>query len=210
MKVKICGITNIEDSLLCSELGADAIGFIFYRNSKRYVSVEKTFKICRQLPPFLSKVGVFVNESADKINRITNLLNLDYVQFHGDESAEFCDKINSKIIKAFRINDDFDFRVVENYKNHNILLDTYSSIDYGGTGQSFDWNLIPEELKGKIILSGGISSENITKVYNNIKPSAVDLSSSVEFSPGKKDGYKLKEFFNKLNRVRYNASSIKS
>lgn len=198
MKIKICGITNLEDALLCESLGADAIGFIFYSKSKRYVTPESAKNIVKQLSAFTIKVGVFVNETPEIINRISKMAGLNLVQLHGDESPQLVEEINLPVIKSFRIDDRFDFEVLNNYQNCYYLLDTFSESDYGGTGKTFDWKLIPDRLKSKIILSGGISSSNVQKLKQEINPYAIDVSSSLEEYPGKKSENKVKEFFNNL------------
>lgn len=199
MKVKICGITNLEDALLCESLGADALGFIFYKKSKRFVEPKVVGKIISELSPFTVKVGVFVNEDTNVINKIAVSSGLNVVQLQGDEKPEIISKINFPAIKSFRINDGFDFSTLKKFEKASYLFDTYSEKEYGGTGKTFNWKLIPNELRGKIILSGGISVNNIEEIYNDIKPAAIDLSSSVESEPGKKDREKVKVFFNKIN-----------
>lgn len=201
MKVKICGITNLEDALLCEVLGANALGFIFYEQSKRYVTPETVGYIIKQIGAFTLKVGVFVNEQPEKINSIAKTTGLNIVQLHGDETPQMVSQINLPVIKAFRVNQQYNFEILNNYKNCYYLLDTFSKSEYGGTGKTFDWNLIPLELRNKIILSGGISSDNIQNIKNEINPYAVDLSSSLEEYPGKKNKEKLKEFFNKIKNI---------
>lgn len=201
MKVKICGITNLEDALMCENLGAHALGFILYEKSKRYVTPKSAKKIIDSLSPFTLKVGVFVNEESDVINRISKDIKLNAVQLHGDESPEIADKIEFPVIKSFRINDEFDFSKINNFPNASILLDAFSQNGFGGTGKKFNWNLIPQNIKNKIILSGGISSENIKEAYEKINPAAIDLSSSLEKMPGKKDKIKVTEFFKIFNNL---------
>lgn len=198
MKVKICGITNLEDALLCEKLGADTLGFIFYDKSKRHIQPNSAQDIIKMLSPFTLKVGVFVNEIPENINLISKLAGLNIVQLHGDETPKQISEINLPTIKAFRVNDDFDFNILNDFKNCYFLFDTYSISENGGTGKSFNWNIIPKHLKGKIILSGGISSANIQKIITEVNPYAVDVSSSVEEYAGKKSEIKLKEFFNIL------------
>ena len=198
MKVKICGITNIEDAVLSENLGADALGFIFYEKSKRYISPKTANDIIKHLSPFTLKVGVFVNENSDKINAESKTAGINIVQLHGDEKPELIAEINLPVIKAFRINDEFDFKILEEYKNCYFLFDTYSSMQYGGTGKTFNWDIIPKRFADKIILSGGISISNIKRIIDEVNPYAVDLSSSVEDYPGKKSELKLKQFFNIL------------
>jgi phosphoribosylanthranilate isomerase len=202
LRVKICGITNLEDALLCESLGADALGFIFYKRSKRFVAPEVVGKITSELSPFIVKVGVFVNEDTNVINEIAVNSGLNVVQLHGDEKPEIISKINFPAIKSFRINNGFDFSILKEFEKASYLFDTYSEKEYGGTGKTFNWKLIPNELRGKIILSGGISVNNIEEIYTNIQPAAIDLSSSVECEPGKKDEKKVKEFFKKINYLR--------
>jgi phosphoribosylanthranilate isomerase len=198
VKVKICGITNIEDAVLSENLGADALGFIFYKESKRYISPKKANDIIKHLSPFTLKVGVFVNENSDKINAESKIAGINIVQLHGDEKPELIAEINLPVIKAFRINDEFDFKILEEYKNCYFLFDTYSSMQFGGTGKTFNWDIIPKQITDKIILSGGISISNIKRIIDEVNPYAVDLSSSVEDYPGKKSELKLKQFFNIL------------
>jgi phosphoribosylanthranilate isomerase len=198
VKVKICGITNIEDAVLSENLGADALGFIFYEKSKRYISPKTANDIIKHLSPFTLKVGVFVNENSDKINAESKTAGINIVQLHGDEKPELIAEINLPVIKAFRINDEFDFKILEEYKNCYFLFDTYSSMQFGGTGKTFNWDIIPRNITDKIILSGGISISNIKRIIDEVNPYAVDLSSSVEEYPGKKSELKLKQFFNIL------------
>lgn len=202
MKVKICGITNIDDAIICENLGADALGFIFYAKSKRYIESKSAAKIIKKLSPFTVKVGVFVNESAKNINEIASTARLNAVQLHGDEMPEILKKIDFPVIKSFRINDNFDYSTVTKYRSVTYLLDSYSTSEYGGTGKKFDWEKIPISLRHNIILSGGVTSENIEFIFTHIKPKAVDLSSSVEIVPGKKDKNKLNEFFKKINYLK--------
>jgi phosphoribosylanthranilate isomerase len=203
MQVKICGITNINDALQCCRLGANALGFIFYKKSERYISYEKATEIIRQLPPFVVKVGVFVNPLIHEINEVVPSIGLNAVQLHGDEQPTFIEQINLPVIKGFRIKNDFDYSKLETYKNCSFLLDTYSPDNSGGTGMTFDWSMIPLKFRDKIILAGGISSENIEYIFGNVKPMAIDLSSSLESTPGEKDSYKLREFFKIVNNLRY-------
>ena len=148
------------------------------------------------------KIGVFVNESFELINEITHYTNLNAVQLHGDETQEIINLINLPVIKSFRISNDFDFLKLSNYENCNFLLDSFSDNHYGGTGKNFNWKLIPNEIKNKIILSGGISSNNIEQIMQKIKPMAIDISSSLEKAPGKKDKNKLHKFFTLFNKMR--------
>ncbi len=202
MKVKVCGITNLDDALLSEQLGSDALGFIFYNKSKRFIEPGKAKKIIEQLSPFTLKVGVFVNEVPEIVNKVAAELKLNFVQLHGDEDEAYISKIIYPIIKCFRVNEEFNFSTLQKVNTSAFLLDTFSNKEYGGTGKSFNWKLIPENLKHKIILAGGVSSKNIETIFDMINPVAVDLSSALEKEPGKKDIQKLKEFFNQINFIR--------
>lgn len=201
MRVKICGITNLEDALCCAENGADALGFIFYKGSKRFIEYEKAHAIIKQLPAFIMKVGVFVNEEICKVNEIAENTGLNVVQLHGEESPDYISKIKYPVIKSFRINKEFDFSILQNYPGCSFLLDAFSDKEYGGTGESFNWDLIPDSIRDKIILAGGISEKNIEEINQTIKPQAVDVSSSLEDYPGKKNHSKVKNFFKTLKRL---------
>lgn len=203
MKIKICGITNIEDALCAVENGTDAIGFVFFQQSKRFIHPEEAKKIISQLPPFVFSVGVFVNENPSRVNEIAKELKLNAVQLHGDENIEYINKITFPIIKAFRVDHNFNWEILNDYST-KILLDTFSLTEFGGTGNKFDWQSIPNEIRDKIILSGGIDAESLTIILNEIKPAAIDLSSSLEIEPGKKDHKKIKTFFEKLQSYRSN------
>ncbi|MBU0560548.1 MAG: phosphoribosylanthranilate isomerase [Bacteroidetes bacterium] len=202
MKVKICGITKLEDAQLCARLGADAVGFVFYPKSKRYIQPEVAKNIIIRLPFFLMKIGVFVDAEPDEINFIAKDIGLNGIQLHGNEPPDYISKIDLPVIKSFRISRVEDFQLTENYANCSILIDSFSHDEFGGTGLSFDWEIIPERMKSKIILSGGVSINNIKKIFETIKPAAVDLSSSVESEPGVKDHRKLIDFFNEFNSLK--------
>lgn len=204
MKVKICGITNIEDALLCAENGVDALGFVFYNKSKRFISFEDAKNIAEKLSSFVMKVGVFVNEDANVVNQQAEYVGLDAVQLHGDEAPEYLAGIHHPQIKAFRVGENFDWSLIDQYKNCNILLDSFSKEQYGGTGKTFEWRIIPERFRHKIILSGGITSEKLEQIFTEIKPAAIDVLSSLEKSPGKKDKKKVIEFLEVLNGLRNN------
>lgn len=202
MKIKVCGITNTEDALRAEALGADALGFIFYKKSKRYVPPAEVKRITKELSPFTMKVGVFVNESPDMINKISEETGVNTVQIHGNEQPDIISGLLLPAIKAFRVDAEFEFKQLDNYNNYSILLDAHSEKDYGGTGRTFNWEMIPNDIRGRIILAGGISIENIEFIFKKIKPAGIDLSSSLENKPGKKDKEMMKEFFNKTNHLR--------
>jgi len=191
----------MDDAKLCIDCGADALGFIFYKNSKRYIEPDKAKKIIDSLPFFVFKVGVFVNEESKKVNQIAEILKLNAVQLHGDEDLDYCEKINHPVIKAIRVDEKLNENL-ERYSNYTILLDTKDEREYGGTGKRFDWELIPEINRNKIILAGGVSEDNIDDIFYKIKPQAVDLSSSLEKETGIKDHGKVKSFFVKFNKLR--------
>ena len=202
MKVKVCGITNRSDALMCQSAGADALGFIFYKGSKRFVDPEKAAEIIHILSPFVLKVGVFVNESPEFVNGTAEEIGLNAVQLHGDESPETASQIKFPVIKSFRIKEGFNFSMLKKYGRASFLLDTHSASEYGGTGNSFSWGVIPEEIRNEIILAGGVSAANISQIIETINPAAVDLSSSLEEKPGIKDEEKVKTFFKIINNYR--------
>lgn len=202
MKVKVCGITNARDALLCEALGADMLGLIFYRKSQRFVEYEAAEEIIGKLNPETKTVGVFVNETAERVNEAAGHLGLSAVQLHGDEKPEEVSKITFPVIKSFRMKEGFDFSILDSYGNARALLDSFAGNQLGGTGKSFNWEIIPDDIKSRIILAGGVSASNIGYIYSTIRPYAVDLSSSLETEPGKKDHAKVKEFFNLLNNYR--------
>lgn len=202
MKVKICGISRLEDALYAANLGADAIGFILYPKSKRYIKPDDVKNIIKKLPPFIIKVGVFVNENYEYVNKVATDTGLNLVQLHGDETPEYLSKIMCPVIKAFRISNSFKFNYIERYKDCYYLLDAYDSGSYGGTGKRFKWDIIPENLKNKIILAGGITQEDLEFIENEISPYAIDVSSSIELEPGKKDLVKMTSFFSRLKKIR--------
>jgi phosphoribosylanthranilate isomerase len=196
-KIKICGITNLPDARLAVELGAAALGFIFYPKSPRYVPVAKAADICNALPPFVAKVGVFVDELEFEIEKALRECLLNALQFHGDEPPGFCQKFAAKSIKAIRVRDESSLRTAAEYDVDALLLDTYIDSERGGTGQTFDWSLTvkaQETLAPPVILSGGLTPANVQEAIRKVRPYAVDVSSGVEREPGKKDPEKLRRF----------------
>lgn len=195
MRVKICGITHSEDAQASVDLGADALGFVFAK-SPRQVTKEQAREIIKDLPPFITPVGVFVDEQVDKIKEICNFCNIGTVQLHGSEDPSYVNGLMEyKIIKAFRIKDEGDLRPLAIYKAHAFLLDSYVKDAVGGTGVAFRWELARQAYKyGTIILSGGLTPENVKEAIHIVKPYAVDVSSGVESSPGKKDKQLIKRF----------------
>ena len=195
VKVKVCGTTRLKDALLAVECGADAIGFIFYKKSPRAVTVTTAKAICAKLPPFVNRVGVFVNETAEKINRIAERCGLDAVQLHGDESPALCKKIKCRVIKAVRVKDAASLKSLSRYEVDGFLLDTYKEDQWGGTGKVFDWELATRANKyGPVIIAGGLNPRNVKAAIQKVQPYGVDVSSGVEQAPGKKDPKKVKSF----------------
>ncbi len=199
-KVKICGITNLEDALLSEKFGADALGFNFYPKSPRYILPEKAREIIEQLPPEILKVGVFVNESLEKTIEIAVTAKLDAIQLHGEETPEFAKELKAKtnleIIKAFRVSENFKPEDVLQYAVDAVLLDAYSRHEHGGTGETFDWEIAKkvQAIFPKMYLAGGLSVENVEEVIKNISPFAVDACSCLEKSKGRKDLIKVETF----------------
>jgi phosphoribosylanthranilate isomerase len=203
-RVKICGITRIEDALSAVELGADAIGLVFYEASPRNVSIEQAKTIVDSLPPFVSKVGLFVNESPSHIENILARVNLDILQFHGDESPEACERINIPYYKAIRVKDDTNLiQYAQLYQSAKALLvDTYTESAVGGTGMVFDWKLIPANISKPLILAGGLTPVNVGLAIEQVHPYAVDVSGGVELSKGIKDAKKMAAFMQVVNQYR--------
>ena len=204
MRVKICGITNNEDAHAAVEYGADALGFVFAK-SPRQITKEQARDIINNLPPFVSPVGVFVDEKADTIKEICDFCGIQTVQLHGKESPLYLNDLRGyKIIKAFRIREEDDLKPLANYSPHAFLLDSYVKGVMGGTGVSFNWEIARQAHKyGAIILSGGLTPENVREAIRVVKPYAVDVSSGVESSPGKKDKLLVKRFIaNAKERMR--------
>lgn len=203
MQIKICGITNLEDALLCASYGVNALGFIFYNKSPRYIIPSEVKNIINQLPVFVNKVGVFVNHKKDEIDDILKEVNLDYLQFHGEESNSFINQFHTKrLIKSFRIKDDYNYDILNTYTNCTFLLDTFNTESYGGTGTSFNWNSIPFNILRTSILAGGINLDNIDLLNKEYKPAAIDICSGLELNPGIKDHNKIKSFFSYFNNIR--------
>lgn len=194
IQFKICGITNLDDANVAMDSGASAIGFIFYPKSPRYIEPEKAREITQKLNGNVKTVGVFVDETAEQVNDIAEQVNLDFIQLHGDESPEDCRKIQRPVIKSFRIRDGFNLSTVNNYPVNAVLLDTYVKGTVGGTGEVFHWDDYDYGLVNKpLILAGGLTPENVTKGVQIVKPGAIDISSGVEVSPGKKDMMKIEK-----------------
>ena len=195
-RVKICGITRVEDALSAVHAGADAIGLVFYAPSPRCVSVAVAQAIVAAMPPFVSVVGLFVNATTADIKSVLTQVQLNIVQFHGDETPQQCAQINFPYYKAIRVKSDTNLlQYAIDFKDANaLLLDTYSEQAYGGTGHVFDWNLIPKNLTKPVILAGGLVPENVANAIKQVQPYAVDVSGGVELTKGVKDAAKIAAF----------------
>lgn len=198
MRVKICGITSVEDAVLASKAGADAIGLVFYEPSPRNVDIKTALEISRAAGPFVTLVGLFVNETADRIRSILNEIPLNLLQFHGDETPEFCEQFSRPYIKAIRMKPDInvDSEIAHYPKASGILLDAYKKGVPGGTGAAFDWQRVPAASSKHIILAGGLNPDNVSLAISQTKPYAVDVSGGVESKPGIKDEKKVIAFIN--------------
>lgn len=195
--VKICGITNTEDAKLAQENKVDFLGFIFYKKSPRFIQPAQAKKIISKLKPRVHAVGVFVNVSLKEVERITSYCNIDIVQLHGNESASYCRALIKKgfrVIKAVRVKNKGSLSGLDNFHAHALLFDTFDRSLFGGTGRSFNHELVRRNFSLPVIISGGIDQRNVKSVINRLKPYAVDASSSLERFPGKKDKNKLAEF----------------
>ena len=195
VRVKICGITNGADALCAVKNGADALGFIFYARSPRCIPPERAAEIVRGLPPFVTPVGVFVNEAREQIDAFLELVGLRAVQLHGDEPPEACLGYSVPVIRAFQVGEGFDGADLRDYPADAFLMDTATAGLYGGTGETFDWALAREAAsRGRIILAGGLNPDNVTEAIRKVRPYAVDCGSGVEAEPGRKDHNKLVAF----------------
>ncbi|HYG21801.1 MAG TPA: phosphoribosylanthranilate isomerase [Verrucomicrobiae bacterium] len=196
VKVKICGITSAADAFAAAEAGADAIGLMFYEKSPRYVCVSEAAAIVRNLPPFVLKVGVFVDPPEDLVFQAITECGLNVVQFHGNESPEFCVQFGVMSIKAFRVRDADSLKQLADYPTDAWLLDAFSEKSIGGTGEQFNWDLALQAKQwGRLIfLAGGLTPKNVGDAVTRVQPFAVDVSSGVESAPGVKDHVKVREF----------------
>lgn len=196
VKVKICGITSVADGLAAAEAGADMIGLMFYERSPRHISFELAAEISRALSPFIVKVGVFVNPEEDTVMRAIGDCGVSLLQFHGEETPEFCTQFGTMSMKAFRVRDAASLLALPSYPTDAYLLDAYSPDAHGGTGAKFNWDLALEaKTHGKpIFLAGGLTPENVGAAVHQVQPFGVDVSSGVESAPGRKDHAKIRAF----------------
>ena len=196
-RVKICGITRVDDALVAARAGADAIGLIFYPGSKRCISVARACEIVQALPPFVTTVALFVDPVENEVREVLERVQPDLLQFHGQEPAELCARFSRPWLKAVRVRPGVDLLqcATEYAGARALLLDSYVASQAGGTGQSFDWSLIPRSLSAPVVLSGGLTPENVHRAVRAVRPAAVDVSSGVESAPGIKDAAKISAFF---------------
>ena len=198
-RIKICGITNLEDARAAVDLGADALGFIFVPGTPRYIEPQVAERIIGDLPPFVTTVGVFADASPERISQTVRVCGLNVVQLHGSETPEYCSNVVARhavpLIRAFRVKDRHSLSSVPKYEVSAYLLDTYVKGKKGGTGETFNWELAREaKAYGKIIVAGGLTPENVAQAVQHVRPYAVDVSSGVEAEPGKKDHAKIRAF----------------
>lgn len=195
-RIKICGLTRPEDAIDAVNAGADAIGLVFWQPSPRAVTIEQARAVCAVIPALVSTVALTVNASADELAEIRSSLPIDLFQFHGDETPEQCEQAGVSYIKALRMKPGLDLLVeTERFSGaRSLLLDAYRKGVPGGTGERFDWELIPEQIRANIILAGGLNAENAALAVSTVKPFAVDVSGGVEQSVGIKDAQKISDF----------------
>lgn len=200
VRTKICGITRVDDALAAARYGADAIGLVFYEDSPRHVSIEQAQSIVAALPPFVSVVALFVNANKTYIDEVVSGLRVDILQFHGEEVETDCARYNLPYMKAVRVKEGTN--LIQYEKNYSsacaLLLDTYSEKMVGGTGETFNWSLIPAELSMPVVLAGGLNQHNVSDAIKQVKPYAVDVSGGVEQSKGVKDPEKIAAFLRQV------------
>lgn len=195
-RVKICGITRPEDGVMAAQAGADAIGLVFYPRSPRFVTPDQALAVVRALPPFVTVVGLFVNEQPGMVRAMADAVGLDLLQFHGDEAPDYCRQFNQPYIKALRVRPDSDLlAAAQGYREaRGLLLDAWHETVPGGSGAVFDWELIPEVLRAHCILAGGLAPDNVAAAIDAVGPYAVDVSSGVEADKGIKDPARIQAF----------------
>lgn len=205
-RTKICGITNVEDALAAVAAGADALGFLLYRKSPRYVDPMKVQQIVAQLPPFVLPVGVFVNEEIKIVHDLMDTCGLALAQLHGEETAAYCRELGRPVLKALRLKDRSAFLALAEFQGRagvrGFVLDAFSDEAYGGTGQAVDWSLAKEVAQAAtVVLAGGLTAENVGQALRAVQPYGVDVSSGVEVAPGKKDHEKVRAFLRAVRSV---------
>jgi phosphoribosylanthranilate isomerase len=205
VRIKICGITRVEDALAAARLGADAIGLVFYAKSPRAVTVEAASDIVAELPPFIAKVGLFVNAPEEEVKAVLGRVPLDVLQFHGNENPDDCAGYGRPHIKAFRVREGMDLhRLAKDHAQASaFLLDSFTPGLWGGSGQSFDWSLAPQGVSKPLILAGGLTPDNVAEAIAAVRPYAVDVSGGVEKSKGVKDVDKMRAFIEGVRNAKY-------
>ena len=203
VRVKICGLTKPKDASAACIAGADAIGLVFYPPSSRYVDIQSAQVIAEVIPPFVQRVGLFVNASVEEVNSVLEHVSLDLLQFHGQESASYCASFNKPYIKAIAMKPNLNLNAViaEHTQARGFLLDTYHPAKPGGTGESFNWDLFPKDVTKPLILAGGLHAENVQQAISTCKPYAVDVSGGVESQPGIKSIEKIKAFIKQAKSI---------
>lgn len=206
LKIKICGITNQEDAENAVREGADALGFVFYAQSPRYVQPAIAKHIIANLPPFVVPVGVFVNHDLDMVKRVFDDCGLGLAQLHGDESPGFCESLQRPVLRAIRLRDRSSYLALAEWKGRigvrGFVIDAFSDTAYGGTGHTTDWSLAGEVAKAvPMLLAGGLTPENVQDAIRQVQPYGVDVSSGVEQSPGRKDPAKIRKFIQSVRLV---------
>lgn len=199
-RVKICGLTSVEDALVAVNYGVDAIGLVFYEPSPRYVEIDQACSIAKSMPAFVTKTALFVNPDKNYVEQVLAEVDIDLLQFHGDEDAEFCQQFSKPYIKAVRMQEttDLEFLANEFKASSGLLLDAYVPGVPGGTGEKFSWEWIPESLNLPVILAGGLTADNVKQAIHTAKPWAVDVSGGVEASKGIKSEQKIKQFMQEV------------
>lgn len=200
-RIKICGITRVEDAIFAAEQGVDAIGLVFYPLSPRFVSIAQAKAIADVLPPFVSIVALFVNPTSAEIKQVLTSVPVDLLQFHGDEDEATCVQYGLPYLKAIRVKSGTNLiQYAQDFTSAKaLLLDTYSDAAFGGTGKAFDWKVIPKKMPKPIILAGGLNAENVQQAIEQVEPYAVDVSGGVEQSKGIKDPVKIAQFVSAVN-----------
>lgn len=204
-RIKICGIRRIEDMTAAAEAGADAVGLVFYPSSPRSIDTEAARELLRVVPPFVTTVGLFVNPTEDMVRSVLDVVSLDMLQFHGQESPSFCSQFGRPYIKALPMGDpggaSLKIRVQGYVEASGLLLDSHVTGGVGGSGKVFDWQRVPEDLSIPVVLAGGLNADNVGRAVRDVRPYAVDVSSGVEVAPGEKDFQKILRFVEEVNHA---------
>lgn len=202
-RIKFCGITSAQDALAAVDAGADALGFVFYASSPRAVTIGQVKEILHSIPPFVARVGLFLNPEAEAVRAVLDTLRLDILQFHGAESPDFCASFGTPYMKALGASPDADLEEQTRGYPHAaaFLFDSHRCGEAGGTGKTFDWNMLPTSLMRPLVLAGGLTPGNVAEAVRRVRPYAVDVSSGVESAPGRKDSELMKSFVAEVKRA---------